>query len=300
MDEISLNDKKHLNLFIDYINWKKNKNKVQKLFTHPKGQYEFVKNTISNGVFNINKNQTSSGIILIEDFNHNKVRIELSFIGKEEAISKAKKIDESKKLILPENEYLFDLENIKIKFHKNTFYNSSAISIEKHNETLHLGEDIYPINKSIEIFFDTNHINTTQKNKMFIGRLSKKNKPIFLSTKKAENIWSVKTDQLGKYALAIDTIPPSIKPINFKKNQWVSKQNFLKLKVTDNLSGIKSIKPSINGEWILMEYEPKNNTINYNFSDKKFPDGKHELEIILKDNLDNENVYNIIFYRKYM
>ena len=109
----------------------------------------------------------------------------------------------------------------------------------------------------------------------------------------------MKPSELGTYTLSVDTISPSVKPINFKKNQWISNLNFLKLKVKDDLSGIRSIKGSINGRWVLFEHEPKNNIISYNFSDNSFPNGKHLLKIEVVDLIGNEYLFETIFFKKY-
>ena len=104
---------------------------------------------------------------------------------------------------------------------------------------------------------------------------------------------------LGKYALSIDTISPTVKPYNFKKNEWISNLKFLKLKVKDEFSGIKLIEGSINGIWILFEFEPKSNLITYNFKDLTLEDGKHLLKIKVEDMNGNITDYESIFFKKY-
>ena len=41
MDTISLYDKRYLKLLVDFENWYLKKNKIQKLFVHPKSKYTF-------------------------------------------------------------------------------------------------------------------------------------------------------------------------------------------------------------------------------------------------------------------
>ena len=85
--------------------------------------------------------------------------------------------------------------------------------------------------------------------------------------------------------------------MNFKNNQLINNQNTLKLRIKDDLSGIKKINGSINGKWILLEHEPKNNTISYNLSDINFNSSKYELEIVALDYLGNKKLYKAILYR---
>ena len=77
MDELSFNDKKHLKLLIDLEKWNLEKNKIQKLFTHPKSKYSFISNSNSYGVFTILDNESSTGSIKIIDFKGNRTDIKL-------------------------------------------------------------------------------------------------------------------------------------------------------------------------------------------------------------------------------
>ena len=296
MDELSFNDKRHLKLLIDLEKWNLEKNKIQKLFTHPKSKYSFISNSNSYGVFTILNNESSTGSIKIIDFNGNRTDVKLKFEG---IIKDSLKNISNKNTINPDYEYNIDLDGISVKFLKNSFYNPINLNIKSNNDTLYLGENIHPLNKSFEInFLITNNDSVTLK-KGFISKINKHGKPLFLKTRKVDSLWTVKVSELGKYSLSIDTIPPIIKPLNFKKNEWVSSLKFLKLKVKDDLSGIKSVEGSINGSWVLFEHEPKNSIITYNFSDLYFPNGKHILKIKVEDLNGNESQYESVFFKKY-
>ena len=67
----------------------------------------------------------------------------------------------------------------------------------------------------------------------------------------------------------------------------------------DEFSGIKLIEGSINGIWILFEFEPKSNLITYNFKDLTLEDGKHLLKIKVEDMNGNITDYESIFFKKY-
>ena len=95
-----------------------------------------------------------------------------------------------------------------------------------------------------------------------------------------------------------DTIAPTIKPLNFYDGQWLSNYRYLKVKINDDLSGIDAYKASIDGKWILMEYEYKDKTLTYDFTDLEFDGTKHDLKIIITDNVGNNTTLIASFYRK--
>ena len=66
---------------------------------------------------------------------------------------------------------------------------------------------------------------------------------------------------------------------------------------TDNLSGIKKYTAYINGEWILMEYEPKRKLLFFDFNDLEFNDTKLKFKLILEDIVGNIKEFEATVYR---
>jgi hypothetical protein len=91
----------------------------------------------------------------------------------------------------------------------------------------------------------------------------------------------------------IDTIPPDIKEVNFYNKKVLTKQNTLKIKIKDKQTGIKTYRATINGNWILMEYDAKKDLLVYTLDDK-ITKGVNEFKLVISDLLGNENTYNCI------
>jgi hypothetical protein len=128
--------------------------------------------------------------------------------------------------------------------------------------------------------------------------LDKKLKPNYASTYKRGNTFTTRTRNLGTYTLARDTMPPKIRTKNFKHKQWLTNYRYLSLMISDDLSGVNTYSATLNGEWILMEYEPKTKTLTYNFDDKILDKKQCELKVVVKDNVGNTSNYEVSFYRK--
>ena len=76
----------------------------------------------------------------------------------------------------------------------------------------------------------------------------------------------------------------------------MSKSYSIRINIKDNLSGIKSYRAEIDGKWILMEYDYKNNKLIYSF-DNSIKKGQHKFNLIVKDNVNNKSEYNFNFTR---
>lgn len=67
-------------------------------------------------------------------------------------------------------------------------------------------------------------------------------------------------------------------------------------RISDNLSGIKTFNAMINGQWVLMEYEPKTGSLWHRF-DELTARGKNDFVLTVSDMKDNLNTYRTVFYR---
>jgi len=104
------------------------------------------------------------------------------------------------------------------------------------------------------------------------------------------------TKTFGSFSLAIDTIPPVLSPINAFANKKITVAKWLRFRMYDSLSGIKSYRGTIDGKWILMQCDAKSNLLYYTFDSSVGP-GKHELRVQVEDKKGNSKVYAYNFFR---
>lgn len=100
----------------------------------------------------------------------------------------------------------------------------------------------------------------------------------------------------GDYYLRVDTVPPVITPINIKDGANLKTVKTISLKLSDNLSGIKSYAGKIDGKWVLVEHDYKSKQFRYLF-DADINTGKHTFEMTVIDNEDNTSHFTANFYR---
>lgn len=89
----------------------------------------------------------------------------------------------------------------------------------------------------------------------------------------------------GQFALAVDNEAPRISPINFKDGKKL-KTNTLRIKISDNLSGIDTYNCHLNGEWILAEYDGKSATLTID-AGEKIIGGANKLRVTVIDAAGN-------------
>lgn len=97
----------------------------------------------------------------------------------------------------------------------------------------------------------------------------------------------------GRYAVSADSIPPVITPVAPEK--WAS-QRRIRVRLSDNKSGIASFRGEINGVFVLFTHDTKSNQYTYRFDNERLSRGT-EQELIFKttDGAKNSSTYSYSF-----
>ena len=293
-DEIDFNDSKYISQIIDYKNFKENRYRVQKLFRPKTAKFSFMDPALEPGFFNLEEGKSYQVLIEVSDFAGNTAYVEAYVVGQKQKT----KIEASKgNNINPELDYLFEFHPNEIYIPKNTFFNPIQLEIQTHSDGIKIGPDIHPFKGAFELSFKTELKDSLKMKKSFIA-LKERDNLTYLPTENKNGKLTVKSKKFGDFVIASDLTPPSIKAVNFRNDQWLSGFKFLKIKIDDDFSGIKSYRGTINGKWVLFEYEPKQKLLTYDFSDLTFDTEKHELEIVVEDNVGNKTLFKALFFRK--
>ena len=67
----------------------------------------------------------------------------------------------------------------------------------------------------------------------------------------------------------------------------ITQQSSLRFRTADNLSGVRSYRMEVNGKWVLLEYDPKNELLVYFVDPAHFRKGKNEVVVTVTDDKDN-------------
>ncbi|WP_204345897.1 M23 family metallopeptidase [Psychroserpens algicola] len=295
----SFNETRHLNRYIDFEIFKEKKSRVQKLFVQSGNTLSMLKDVDNHGYIKVEDSTNSVYKVRLRDFKGNETWLSIPIKGKP-----AKEVLEAPELkpntyILANQVNELEQNNVKVYFPKNTFYDDFHIAFDVSNDTLKLHRDVVPLTKSYTITYDIKNYADDEKDKLFIASLyGYYQRPNYISTKRIGNLLSARTKSLGTFALARDTVSPTIQPVNFQDGKWLSKLSHLKVKIDDDLSGISNYRATINGQWILMEYDYKKDTLTYDFQDNISTTTENNLKIIVTDNVGNSTTFETTFYRK--
>jgi len=185
----------------------------------------------------------------------------------------------------PQNAFHFFNKHFNMKFEKHALFDTLYLQFDKNisqrKEIFAFNHEEIPIRKYISISLkpvqeynmEKTHVYALREN----GRLS------YRGGSWTEDEITFKTRELGKFTLEVDTVPPTIKPI------YANRKDF-RFIIKDSRSGIKDFRAEINGEWVLMNYDSKNNLI-YSRKYNSNIDFEGEFILTITDNANNQSIY---------
>ncbi len=297
--KFSFGESRYINTLIDYSRFKKMKQRVQRCFVTPANKLSIYNGVVDNGRIQIEEGKEYTVVLKVKDFKNNTTTITVPVIGKKQKITRKRKENVTKNLVTRNEAHTLKEGDVSLYIPKQTFYEDFYFDLSKDKKGRYkVHNDKVPAHKNFVITFDVSKYTAAERKKLFIASLNKKKKPSYSRTKKKGTKFTTSTKNLGTYFLAKDTIPPKVKPVNFAKDKWISSKKYLKVKVTDDLSAVRSYRGTINGKWILFEYDAKKGMLTYDFNDVAFTEAKHNLKLIVTDNVGNSTTFTSTFFRK--
>ncbi|MEM6800604.1 MAG: hypothetical protein AAF696_04320, partial [Bacteroidota bacterium] len=197
--------------------------------------------------------------------------------------------------VLPNKNNLVRHEGIQLFFPYDAVFEPVHLEVKKkagnsrmYSDIFEVGDTEIPLFKSYLVSFkvgeevDRSHLVVAHKVKgkwKFLGNTMGEDDNVFASTR-----------NFGSFCLMADSTAPVIEPVNFNNGSSIPRsQQSLVLKVDDSFSGIKhdEIYCTLDGEWMLFEYNFKRNTITHSFRRKRPAPGSYTLKVQVEDDARN-------------
>lgn len=297
-EKFSFDETRHLNQLIDYGYYSQNNRRIQKLFVEPSNPLSIYSDSFNKGVLNVQDSLSYNYVIKVSDFAGNERIVRIPVEGRQRTDIKPKADNTTEYFVEAGKGAQFEEKGIDVYIPKNSLYQDIFLDVAFEDEKISLHEDIVPIHSNISIGFDVSKYEPQDREQMFIARLNKWGRPNYSTTTKEGDRFTTKTRSFGTYTLDRDTKAPAVIPVNFKNGQWISGNKDLKVKISDDLSGINSFRATVNGKFILMEYEYKQNLLTHDFDDGVVTETENQLKIEVTDNVGNTTIFESTFFRK--
>ncbi|MCV6631397.1 MAG: M23 family metallopeptidase [Flavobacteriaceae bacterium] len=287
-DEFSFDESRYINTFIDYPYFSKHRLRVQKNFKSKNNPLSIYAYNKGNGFFEIEEGKQYLFGIEIKDFVGNTTKLQIPVQGKTLPLKVQKKLRKTDFFVAANKPMQFNLENVKVYFPANTFYENFYADMVAQKDSIQLHDRNVGVHKAFTLSFDIS--DREDKEKLFIGKRYK-DKVSYVGSSYRNGELYAKAKELGTFFVSKDTVSPVVKPRNFDPRKSLKNYKYLEFEIADDQSGIATYNGYLNGRWILLEYEPKRKRLRYLTEDLKLSSKTADLEVIIEDNVGNKTVY---------
>lgn len=305
-DRFSFMESRYVNSLIDYAEKYDNGNTITRTYRLPGNKLSMYMDMEDKGIYNFKEEKGEKDIVIVvKDIEGNTSVLKFKVHVTDEYLYKQTDNAAGEKMYFYNDENTLTDDGIYAKFPKYAFYKSfffkhevidSCVEGMCYSSIHKLDEPSIPVHKYYELKI---------KPKVYEERL--KDKYLIASIKKSGGLESqggvyvdgyvyAKTKKLGRFMVAVDTVAPVIKPVNVYNGKRITSMPFIDFEVKDEFSGLDFYEGTVNGQWILMDYDAKKDKLRY-YLDENFPRGEHVLKITAIDDKGNEAYYSIKLVR---
>ena len=303
MKKFSFDQSRALNSLIDYEMFLKEKVRFQRSYIEPNNHLDIYTVSKKRGIIHFAKNDKNAFKYVVKDSYGNTSTLSFGVTGNynKKQISAVLKAKVDTIFNYNDSNY-FKRQNIILNIPKDALYKNLPFQFHIADTlagaitpTYFLHNDYTPLHKAVSISIKVGRLSEYLRSKATIVHFDRKKRYYARGGKWRNNYITAKSKAFGGFAVMIDTIPPIITPTNIFANKNMAGNSTITVKIADNLSGVKSYKGTIDGRWIIMEYEAKKAKLFYTFDN--LPKGKHNFELTLTDGVGNESKVSIPFTR---
>lgn len=293
LTRFAFHETRYLNSFVDYEEWKNHRSFYMKSYTEPGCRLRFMEST-NRGIITIDEPRTYHLTYTLSDAFGNTTHLSFRIEGKEQPIES---IDtENTELFRLRSDNRFGAKGIRLFIPKGNLYDDLYFrySSEEDSTALcavhRLHDAPVALHRSARLSLRLQTDTLPDKQQYGIVRLRDGHKSWIGGTYRDGWI-TADISELGAYTLEQDTVPPVITPIN--PATWVGKRT-ITLRLSDNLSGIKTYRGEIDGSFALFEMNSKS-VVTYRFDSERLKRGEHTLKLTATDACGNSTVYTYTF-----
>ncbi len=301
MDQFSFSESKYINSFIDYALYKADKGRFIKCFVEPQNKLSLYPIKKKDGILMLEDGRFYKVHFDVMDNHGNKSFLDFTMKG----VDKMQCLPDPSKFKASSNKInTFTFHGAQLNLPKQALYVDQYLDFEQLDSVQGASSGCYqvhsektPLHKKAKLTLPIHaDIPKDLKEKICLAQLNKKGE--WHGVNSTVNRFSIeaKIKSFGIYSSFLDTVPPEISLVNIEQDKNMAERISIRVKAIDKLSGIKNYRGYIDGKWVLMAYDAKNDLFIYNFENVA-KGTKHLFEFHVTDKRNNKSVIKIDYTR---
>lgn len=302
-ESFGFDETRYLNAHLDYTAQVNNQGFYHRAFVMKGNKLSMYNNVVNEGLIDLNSANLHKINIKTTDASANETSLDFYLNVKNLPVSIKPK---NYNYYLPFNEAsIIQGNGVKFFFPKGCFYDNTYLNFAPiteganygtYSSNFSIGTSSIPLHYMMTVTIQPQNLPDSLRSKAIIAYCPREDSKAY----NCGGAWGedgslmAKNNRLGNYCIMIDQTPPKITPVRFQYDmRKFSKMSF---KMKDNFDSAGSAaglkyRVTIDGQWILMEFDEKNDLIFHQFDGRIAEGVEHSLRIEATDNRGNTSVY---------
>jgi hypothetical protein len=301
-DRFSYSESRYINAHIDYAARAKSGEYIHRLYIQPGDRLSMYDGQVQRGVLRFHDDAEHEIKIIVTDASNNRSWVTFRLRSLSEPPLPPAEIDCNK--VLPWGKASdFTADGIRIHFPQGALYDTlwfrhtARSSSGRYLSPVHsVHNESVAIHDRIRLSIRPDTVIPGLENKLCLAIIDSKGNCSYAGGKYAYGFVSGDMTSLGDYAVTIDTVPPTAR-LSFIPGSNLSGRSQFTATIRDEFSGIRSYEMLVDDQWILAEYDAKNDLLICKPEKSHIRENNlHSLELRVTDNLGNVTVLESEFW----
>lgn len=309
MESFSFSETRYLNAHLDYAEQVARRNYVHRCYRLPGNALSIYVDEEQDGVVPLYENKAQQVMLVMRDATGNTSTLSFwvkrdpeALLTRPEAYSYALARDEAAQI---------STSGLRLQFPSGSFYEDVKLQFGLEKDTTFVA---YSPRYQVDAF-------TTPVHRYFSVGIEPTGLPADLRDKACIAYWDgqqgsriyslggrwqgdelrAESRYLGQFFISADEEPPRIQPVRFQSD--MRGKATMEFEITDNMptaGRARALRYSAwlnETQWLLFEYDAKNDRLIHDFEDGVVPAGQHALTVVVRDDRGNERVWRGNFLR---
>ncbi len=293
MERFSFEETRYINAHLDYKERINNKDYFNRCFILPGNKLSIYEKILDDGIIELSTYKAKKISFQCTDVHGNQSKLYF-WVKRKEVEAPITDVYNYKLLYAEEN--IVQTSELELYFPQGCLYenlylkylSSIDTSYNTYSKVFHIHDKETAIHKFFDLSIKTTGMPIDAYDKAFIAYCNKDG-----SFTNCGGLWSgqyltTKVRELGDYCIKVDNEAPEIKLLNISKST-------IAFKITDNFNTSRNVAglkmdARVDGNWILFEWDAKNDLLKHTF-DGSLSSGKHHLLLKVEDALGNVSLF---------
>lgn len=300
IDKFPFAKKRMVNCHIDYEKRKTDRHFVYRTYIAPGNKLDLYPTIKDGGTLLVEIGKSYKVEVDVLDHAGNTSKIQFTILGQDWKGSSLTQKEKITDLFPPKQDNSFTNNSVRVNIPNGCLYDTLKFKYDLNPPCDDCASPVHsigkltdtPLHKSMTVSIKLDKVSEAAASKAIMVSFDNKGNPIAEGGSIKWNWITATTHSFGDYAVMLDSLAPILRPKNFQDQTSYPNLDTLKFHLEDDLSGIRSYSGTLNGKWVLLEYDPKNDLLYY-VKDERMVKGLNTFRLKARDKVGNLKELNV-------